>query len=120
MLPLDTHHYALLEMPYAILQISNITDEALLLTQNRNDSLGEYTKVECAQLYCSSTSQATDTVDELIDIYIISNSVGKLKINDIIFVQLEQMSMNGAEYLGPITNNHQAEYIPIIDDRVVF
>ena len=69
-LPLDTYHYALLEMPYAILQISNITDEALLLTQNRNDSLGEYTKVECAQLYCSSTNQATDTVDELIDIYI--------------------------------------------------
>lgn len=120
MFPLDTYHYALLEMPYAILQISNITDEVLLLTQNRNDSLGEYTKVECAQLYCSSTSQATDIVDDLIDIYIISNSVGELKNNDIIFIQLEQMSVNGVKYLGPITNNHQAEYVPIIDDRVVF
>lgn len=120
MLPLDRYHYELSDTSYAILQISNITDETLLLTQNRKDSLGEYTKVECAQLYCYSTSQVTDIIDDLIDIYIISNSVGELKNNDIIFIQLEQMSMDGVKYLGPITNNHQAEYIPVIDDRVVF
>lgn len=112
--PADIPPYYGIALPYAILRIDDITDESVRLGSVTGKE--DYIKVRCSIIY--QCSYILD-LSKLNEIYIVSETTKGLAADDVIFVQVEERNLNGNYYYCPITNNGQAEYIPIIDDHIV-
>lgn len=106
--PIDTQR-----LQYAILRIDNITDEVVHL-DNR-----DYVRVSCSNIYQCPASIYPDERFELNEIYVIRETIKELAENDVIFIQVDKRNMDGIYYYCPVVHNDQAEYISIIDDRIV-
>lgn len=118
--PADVYPYYGVTLPYAILRIDDITDESVRLGSVTDIENAYYIKVRCSILYqCSYHCSYTLDLSKLNEIYIVSETTKGLAADDVIFVQVEERNLNGNYYYCPITNNGQAEYIPIIDDHIV-
>lgn len=110
--PMDTQR-----LQCAILRIDEITDESVRLGSVTGKE--DYIKVRCSIIYSCYRDSFVADLSKLNEIYIVSETTKGLAANDVIFIQVEKRNLNGNYYYCPITNNGQAEYIPIVDDHIV-
>lgn len=114
-------------VPFAIIEIEEITDETISLIQPQYHHYCEYVKIKCNPIflfrgswsYSYPSSDDYIPFDDIDEIYVTKQSVDRFENGNIMMIEVKRMKVYDRYYYGPFVNDEGfSEFFSIVDGKL--